>query len=216
MAESPRPKMICTRLHQVFNTLYRHHFPFDEYILPENGIYVLFEKGECAHDGLDRIVRIGTHRGQGNLRQRLVEHFLTEKKDRSIFRKNIGRALLNKMKDPFLAQWDIDLTSKEKRQRYAGKINYSRLTEVEEEVSKVIRKSFTFCVIKVSNKQRRLKLESGLIATINQCPVCRPSNNWLGNHSTKKQIREGGLWLVHGLKGQRLSAQAIEEMVKSL
>jgi len=138
--------MICTRLHQVFNTLCRYHFPFEEDVLPENGIYVLFERGERAHDGLDRIVRIGSHTGQGNLRQRLTEHFLTENKDRSIFRKNIGRALLNRMKDPFLAQWEIDLTARKKRQQNAGKIDYSRLAEVEEEVSKVIRESSPFAL----------------------------------------------------------------------
>jgi hypothetical protein len=216
MAESPQSKMICSRLHQVFNTLSRHHFPFEEDNLPENGIYVLFERGERAHDGLDRIVRVGTHTGQGNLKQRLTEHFLVENKDRSIFRKNIGRALLNKQKDPFLVQWEVDLTSREERRRYAGKINYTRLAEVEAEVSKVIRKSFSFCVIPINNKIRRLELESGLIATINLCRGCRPSTNWLGNHSTKKQIRESGLWLVQGLNGQNLSLKNVEELVKSL
>jgi hypothetical protein len=36
----------------------------------------------------------------------LKEHFVNENKDRSIFRKNIGRALLNKDNDYFIEQWN--------------------------------------------------------------------------------------------------------------
>ena len=54
---------------------------------------------------VDRIVRIGTHRGDNNLYNRLKEHFINENKDRSIFRKNIGRALLNKNQDSYLEIW---------------------------------------------------------------------------------------------------------------
>ena len=216
MVESPQSKVICTRLHKVFNDLRRHQFPFDEDALPENGIYVLFENGEHAHGGLDRIVRIGTHTGQGNLRQRLAEHFLTENKDRSIFRKNIGRALLKRKKDPFLAQWELDLTTKKRRQQYAGKIDYSRLKAVEKKVSKIIRESFTFCVIRVVNKQRRLQLEASMIATINQCSACGPSRNWLGNHSPKKQIQESGLWLVHHLNGQSMRIADADKLENSI
>lgn len=70
--------MICERLHKILNGLKRHRFPFDESLIPKNGIYVLFENGERAHGDCDRIVRIGTHTGKDNLRQRLVEHFLKE------------------------------------------------------------------------------------------------------------------------------------------
>jgi len=78
-------------------------FPFCEDQIPLNGIYILFEKGELAHN-TDRIVRIGTHTGINQLRSRLKQHFIVENKDRSIFRKNIGRALLNKNHDDFINQ----------------------------------------------------------------------------------------------------------------
>ena len=77
------------------------HFPFDVTRIPLNGIYVLFERGEVAH-GANRIVRVGTHTGDDQLRSCLRQHFLLENKDRSIFRKNIGRAPLNRDYDPFL------------------------------------------------------------------------------------------------------------------
>lgn len=74
--------------------------------MPTDGIYVLFESGEESHGG-DRIVRIGTHTGVGQLRSRLQQHFVKENKDRSVFRKNIGRCLLNRDSDPFLPEWEI-------------------------------------------------------------------------------------------------------------
>jgi aspartate oxidase len=91
----------CKIIHQWFNGMEKFTFPFDRQKIPKNGIYILFEKGEIAHSG-DRIVRIGTHTGKNQLLSRLNQHFLKENKDRSILRKNIGRALLNKDKDPFL------------------------------------------------------------------------------------------------------------------
>ncbi|MFH1212340.1 MAG: hypothetical protein V1659_05455, partial [Candidatus Woesearchaeota archaeon] len=94
----------CRTIHQWFNEMKKYSFPFEEKEIPENGIYVLFEKGESAH-GTHRIVRVGTHTGDNNLRARLKEHFINEVKDRSIFRKNIGRCLLKD--DPFLKKWEL-------------------------------------------------------------------------------------------------------------
>ena len=95
----------CEALHEWANSLPALRFPFDEHAIPLNGIYILFEQGEVAH-GAKRIVRVGTHTGANQLRSRLRQHFLVENKDRSIFRKNIGRALLHRDHDPFLETWD--------------------------------------------------------------------------------------------------------------
>lgn len=70
-------KSIAYQLHEAFNGLTRFHFPFEEKesIIPQNGIYCLFEKGE-HFDPFDRIVRIGSHTGKDRLLFRLKEHFL--------------------------------------------------------------------------------------------------------------------------------------------
>lgn len=198
--------MTCERLHHLFNGLVRHGFPFKESSIPTNGIYILFEKGEHAHDG-DRIVRVGTHTGQGNLRQRLEEHFLTENKERSIFRKHIGRALLNSRNDPFLDQWEMGLTTRQERQRNASRVDFKRLSLIEWEVSRIIRKMFTFCVFPLDGKRHRLDLEKRVIATVNHCQDCSPSDRWLGNHSPKMRIRDSGLWLIQGLSGKDVRAE---------
>jgi hypothetical protein len=58
---------VCEALHERANSLQAFRFPFDEGRIPINGIYILFEKGETAH-GTNRIVRVGTHTGDKQLR----------------------------------------------------------------------------------------------------------------------------------------------------
>lgn len=130
----------CDKLHKLFNLMERFIFPFDEKKIHSNGIYILFEKGECAH-GADRIVRIGTHTGLDQLRSRLKQHFINENKDRSIFRKNIGRAILNKNKDPFLKQWEWDLTTREAKSTLGKKFaikGRKKLKRMSQNISKRI------------------------------------------------------------------------------
>jgi hypothetical protein len=106
-------------------------------------VYVLFQAGEEAHGG-ERIVRVGTHTDRKQLRSRLKQHFLQENKDRSIFRKNIGRALLNKVSDAFSAQWELDLTSHVNKLKYAALIDGQKLHATEQSVSARFRGTFRF------------------------------------------------------------------------
>ena len=115
--------------------------------VPKNGIYVLFENGEQAH-GRERIVRVGTHRGQNNLPGRIREHLYKTNKDRSIFRKHVGRCLLAKAGDPFLAQWEIDLTTKASRTLNEGKIDKAQLQKVEADVTRYMVENFSFAVLR--------------------------------------------------------------------
>src|SRR5678815_2344808 len=102
---------IAFELHRIFNKQKRFSFPFDKVIddIPLNGIYIIFENGE-KYKNLDRIVRVGTHTGNNQLRSRLNQHFVKENKNRSIFRKNIGRCLLNKEGSDYLPLWALDIT----------------------------------------------------------------------------------------------------------
>ena len=179
--------------------------------VPPNGVYALFEKGEEAHGG-DRIVRIGTHRGQNNLAPRIREHLYTQNKDRSIFRKHIGRCLLARAKDPFLAQWEIDLTTKQSRD--AHKIDRAKLKEVEEEVTRYMIGNFSFAVLSFDEQAERLRVEESLLSTIFRCEDCGPSETWLGKfHPTSAIIRSCGLWNVQGLKGPVLDLGEARRLV---
>jgi hypothetical protein len=203
----------CHWLHHNFIRLERFGFPFDKREIPSDGIYILFEKGESAH-GADRIVRIGTHTGEGQLASRLQQHFINEYKDRSIFRKNIGRCFLNRDQDPFLKHWEIDLTTSAAKTKYRELIDRDKMKAVEQRVSEYIRKHFTFVVFAVKEKKKRLEIESKIISTVSSCKDCGPSNQWLGLWSPKDKIRKSGLWLVNELYKEPLSTIDIEDMIE--
>jgi len=155
--EAATANRICHSLHQILGGIPAHSFPYQESKIPKNGIYVLFEDGELAH-GTSRIVRIGTHTGNNQLRSRLKQHFLNEKKDRSIFRKNIGRCLLKREDDPFLEFWEFDLTSHAAKAEYAAKIDFKKQNEIEKRVSEYIQGHLRFVAFEVRDKDKRLDL----------------------------------------------------------
>jgi len=204
-------KNLCNELHKLRSSLPRLRFPFDEEAIPSNGVYILFEEGEVAH-GTDRIVRVGSHTGQNKLPSRLREHFIIENKDRSVFRKNIGRALLNRDRDPFLKYWELDLTTRQSREMYQALIDLDKQRKVERAVTEYIRSHFSFVVFQVDEQQRRLVLEKKLISTVSLCDACVPSKNWLGLHSPKPEIRQSGLWQTNGLYKQPLTEGELSEL----
>jgi len=207
----------CGKLHGLFSCQKRFEFPFDEDEIPNNGIYILFEKGELGHSG-DRIVRVGTHTGENQLPSRLKQHFLNENKDRSIFRKNIGRALLNGSNDEFLEFWEIDLTTRDAKEKYSHLIDFDRQEQIEMQVSKYIRENFSFIVFAIDDVEKRLEIESKIISTISKCNTCKPSKNWLGLNSPKEKIRMSGLWLVNELYKEPLSGKdfiELESLIKT-
>ena len=202
---------LCAEFHALCNSRPTHSFPFDESKIPVNGIYVLFESGETAHDS-NRIVRVGGHRGQDRLWPRLIEHFLTENKDRSVFRQHIGRAILTRDNDPFLEHWNIDLTPAENRQRYAGVIDMKKQATIEKAVTQYIQSHFSLVVFRVQDKQERAELEKRMIGTVAQCPACHASQGWLGRHHPNHNISSSGLWNIQQLKHSGLTADDLVQL----
>lgn len=202
---------VCCQLHSIFNSKERFTFPFQESKIPLNGIYILFEKGEHAHN-MDRIVRIGTHTGTNQLPSRLKQHFIIENKDRSIFRKNIGRCLLNMRKDPYLKLWELDLTTRQLKDKYSGLINLEYQKTIEKEITHYLQKNLSFCVFQVDSKEERIKIEEILISTISTCKECNPSANWLGLQSPIEKIRSSGLWNIQGLYKESQALKSLEEL----
>lgn len=195
---------ICHEIHKLFHSMVRYNFPFDLKSIPYNGIYVLFEKGENGHEK-DRIVRTGTHTGERQLRSRLTQHFVNENKDRSIFRKNIGRALLSSDNDPFLEQWNWDLTTRINKQKYYNRLEQNKQKEVEHKVTNYIQNNFSFVVFEVLKKSDRLLIESRIVSTVSLCHDCNSSSSWLGSKSPIAKIRESGLWQVNELYKEPLN-----------
>ena len=200
----------CKWLHEQLELLPVFKYPFDLKLLPNNGVYFFYEEGEMTEHGYGlkpRIVRIGTHK-ENNFQSRISEHFLLNESkmnftianpkpsDRSIFRKNIGRALLNKNNDYYLKIWNIDYMFKENRLKMNLMRNIEKEKQIESEISKILRDTFSFRFIALEGQQKRIGkegLESRLIGTIANCNVCKPSENWLGRFSTIERIRNGKL-----------------------
>jgi hypothetical protein len=199
----------CAQLHSLARQGTLHRFPFERSQLPRDGIYALFEAGEESHGGA-RIVRVGTHTGDHQLPSRLLQHFVNENKDRSIFRKNIGRALLTRASDPFLAKWEVDRTSR--RARDGFHVDAAKLRAIESEVTCYLRERLPFVVFSIEDKASRLTLESRMISTLSLCEECQPSANWLGHHSPRARIRETGLWLINELFKTPLCDADIERL----
>jgi hypothetical protein len=205
---------VCEHLHIWANSLPLFRCPFDVNKIPANGLYILFERGEIGH-GANRIVRVGTHRGEGQLSSRLCQHFVKENKDRSIFRKNVGRALLNRDHDPFLAFWQLDLTTRRMKAAHTD-IDLKRQLEIERAVSAYMRENFSFVVVRLEEEAERLRLESKLISTVSSCDICGPSSQWLGLSSPVNKIRESGLWLVNELYREALTDIDLEDLKRSV
>jgi hypothetical protein len=205
------------KIHDLFNSKKRFHFPFDVDLdqIPQNGVYIIFEKGE-QYKQYDRIVRVGTHKGNNQLRSRLYQHFVLPNKNRSIFRKNIGRALLNKDSNPYLRIWELDTTSRADKIKNTPLINMTFEQELEGQISKYIQHNLSFVVFRVNTKDKRFFWESRLISTLAAFHDIRPSDNWLGLFSPKDKIRQYGLWQVNELKKKPLDNDEFNELTQIL
>ncbi|MFV0516956.1 MAG: DUF6884 domain-containing protein [Aminipila sp.] len=201
----------CLLLHKLFQATQRFTFDQINQISFENGIYIVFEKGEM-YGQFERIVRVGTHDSPNRLKARLKDHFARENKDGSIFRKNIGKAILNKKNDTYLDVWTID-TSKPENYLFIDK---KKQLEVEADVSEYLRNSFSFTCFQVEDKDLRLRLEKGIIATLNSQSDFTASSEWLGNDSPIQKIKDNGLWLTIGVDHPPLTLVEMEFIKNSL
>lgn len=177
-------------LHRLAHELVRYDHHVERKVMPANGIYLFFERGEGVDGGnhrLDRIVRVGTHNQDGNFPGRIRTHYgnrakLGGNKNSSVFRKHLGGALMRRdyPEDPRLQPW--------------LKQDGPTFEELEAEVSRALHSDFTFVCFAVATKEDRLRLESGLIALLAQHSAGAPSAQWLGHHANAPEIRRTGLW----------------------
>ena len=222
----------CEWLHEVLAPLLVVAYPFDLKRLPRNGVYFFYEQGEAwGHRGPGpRIVRVGTHK-EGNFRSRISEHFLPNDRrmdfdvtkprphDRSIFRKNIGRALLNRDRDPYLEIWEVDMTPSANRNAWRDRRDIDKEKQIEGDVTQILRERFSFRFVVLEGQEKRMGtegIESRLIGTLARCQTCQTSPAWLGLHSPKPKIRQSGLWLEQHLDALALDDTDRETRVRAI
>ena len=194
-------------IHKLFNKAKRYKFPFKK--IPQNGLFVLFEKGEKFRD-TDRIVYLGSNIKKDRLPKMLNFIFKEGNRDNTSFRKNIGRALLKrnntiyfkkfniKSTPNLISMWDMDF--KEFNEKYDDDSNENKeMGKVEEMVSHYIQDNFSFSIIGVEDKLKRSHLKSKIISSLSLSEESKPSNTWLGYDSTRDKIRKSGLYLEQHL-----------------
>ena len=224
----------CQWLHNELDILPIVQYPFDINTLPTNGIYFFYENGELWGHGSNkpRIVRVGSH-NDGNFRNRIKEHFLLNESkmnfnkmkpkpsDRSIFRKHIGRTLLNKEKDEYLKIWDKDFTYKDEQVNYGNQRDIEKEIEIESQITQIIRQDFSFRFIIINNQIERIGnkgLEKYLIGTLSHCELCKASNQWRGYFSPRKQnkIKSSGLWLIQHINSEGINRSHKENISNAI
>jgi len=188
-------------LHELFNILKRFTFPYKKrigkkWIVPRNGIYIFFEKGETIITPdrriLDRIVRVGTHEKDNRLFSRMDQHFKQNIKASS-FRKYIGDALQNKAQQS--------------------------LTDIEKDITTYMTSNLSFVVFEIKTESQRLFWEEKLIATLSQAAkkkIIGLSKDWLGNYSSNSKIQESGLWQDQKLNHQELALKELKQLLQNI
>jgi len=199
-----RETNLCTAVHLFFNMMPRMDYQMIAQVPFEDGIYIMFEKGQ-KHGELDRIVRVGAHTSEGRLKARLKDHFISRNKDGSIFRKNVGKALISKNNDPYLDIWTMDTSNKINR----ATIDKEKQTEIENAVSDYLHNNISFVCFPINNKEARLRIEEALIALLNCSADFYPDNSWLGKFSPVDRICRSGLWLTQGLDAEPLTVEEL-------
>ena len=137
---------------------------------------------------------------------------MNENNDRSIFRKNIGRALLNRDGDEFLKFWELDLTTRKAKDEFLDLVDMEKQRDIEKQVSDYIKDNFSFVVFEVRDAEERLVLESRMISSVSLCEDCGANGDWFGLSSPKKKIRDSGLWLVNELYKTPLSDEDFDRV----
>jgi hypothetical protein len=161
---------------------------------------------------MDRIVRVGTHKADKRLLVRLKNHLRGKNKNGSIFRKNIGRAMLNRDNHPYLKTWNIKMNKKGNRPQEYDEAFAEKL---EDQITQYLQEHMSFTCLPVATKDMRLRLEEGIIATLNQTDDFISSEDWYGRFSPIQGIAQSGLWLRQGLDGTPISMEEFE-LIKSL
>jgi len=183
-------------LHKIQKVFYKpEDVPFD------NGIYFFYKGMFYCNNHLPgpffRILRVGTHRKDNNLRHRLKLHY-TGNKNSSVFRRLIGSAILREAKmERCYDHWEKQ-----------GKKTCPLCKQVEETVTSYIKEHYFKC-IEVKDRDLRLRLEEGLIAMLSSCPKCNSPDfeDWLGEYCYAEEVKKSRLWNIKGVNAEPLTGE---------
>ncbi|SHF17529.1 DUF6884 domain-containing protein [Clostridium fallax] len=199
----------CYLLHKIFNSMKKYSFSNVDKIKVKNGIYVILDKYQY-YCGMNRIVKVGTHINQGRLKNRLLDYASNKNKSSSIFRKNIGRAMLNAYNDPYISIWNIDFNIDKNKKQYSNLRDKKKEREIENYIDDYMKKYLQIVCFEVINKPLRLRLEEGIISTLNKEKSFKDSINWYGKYRAIPKMNSNELWIAKELIGEPLSYEEVD------
>ncbi len=178
--------------------------------LPDSGVEFYFENKEFrTKSNKLRVVRIGASK---KIINRLNNRHMGNNAEKSIFRRHIGRALLNEQE----GLQDLNYEN-------ISNFNIDSLID-ENEVSKYLRFNIQFLILPVNDKSTRKFIKNTAISLLSNfstpSEVNLPTDEWLGNDSIKSngrpnwKIRDSGLWNEKHVKSTNSNRQ--EEFLRKL
>lgn len=195
--------VVCARIHQIVGRLRIFSDPNE--VPFNNGLYFFHEKGEISfHGNLPGIVRVGNHsKRDDRLRGRLLDHY-SPNKNFSVFRRFLGGALLRKenRNHPCLGP----APGKGHWEKQKGR-TCPICRQVEERVTDMLRRRFTFRCVEIRDRKRRNELEKKLIGSLSVCTSCKSSARWLGKYAYSDKVSEYGLWNSNHVGGPDLMSR---------
>lgn len=147
----------------------------------------------------------------------MKQHFENPNKDRSIFRKNIGRAVLNKDNNPLLKYWNLDLTNRANKDKYFDADLEKERQQLESWITNYLHDNMSFVVFPVNTKEERLRLEEAIISTLYQSEDFQASKDWLGNYvlpTKANHVKDARMWLSQGIKAKALTDEEMDKLYK--
>lgn len=180
-------------IHRAVWTLPRYNYLMIDEIPFKEGVYFIIDENE-AYAGYPRIVRVGTHKGDGRLKKRLRQHFMTEDKNGSILRKYVGSALLGQTKDDYLEIWGYNSRNPKVYKAWQKKINVNKERAVEVKVSRYLRECTSFCCIEIEGYSERLKFKEKILRSLYEDESFGATDTWLGRFNPMLHIGTYGLW----------------------
>jgi hypothetical protein len=204
MPESMDVAMACERVHGLLEGLPVWRAPSD--VTFDNGLYFFYETGERSHHAVaGRVVRVGNHpHAQQRLRGRLKDHFRSSAgaKNGSVFRRYIGGAVIRR------ENAESSCLAPGRGEGHWERQKQPACTEcgpVETRVTDLLNSEFSFRCVRIDDMSERNTFEAKLIATLAKCPVCKPSQAWLGRLAYPRTVSESGLWNTEFVGGPTLT-----------
>ena len=153
------------------------------------GLIVLWDE----NNGKPRIVFVG----YSNCIRKRVRQYFQDSERNATLKRHIGDAFLNK--DGFDKKtldfwWDY--------QNEHNDVNYEI---IEKKYIKIVRdyikNNLSFVTVQIKNAGMHEKIAKKILATLSHCEYF-VNDDWLGNYSTHREVRESGLWAMRTFRSK--------------